>query len=59
MFAEALGVRRRVLRGDHPDLAASIGNLAQMIASQGRPAEAEARCREALEMYRDRPELAT
>jgi class 3 adenylate cyclase/Tfp pilus assembly protein PilF len=41
LLRRALALRERVLGPDHPDLATSLDNLAQLYGATGRPAEAE------------------
>ena len=56
-------MRKRLFKGDHPDVAAGLNNLAFLYRGQGRLGDAEPPCKDALEMYRrlhkgDHPELA-
>jgi CHAT domain-containing protein/tetratricopeptide (TPR) repeat protein len=56
-------MRRRLYKGDHPNLATSLNNLGSVFQSQGRLTEAEILLREALAMRRrlikgDHPNLA-
>jgi tetratricopeptide (TPR) repeat protein len=51
---EALDIRRRILGNEHPDVAASLSNLAEAYTQQGRIAEAEALVREALAIRQKR-----
>ena len=58
-----LQVRRRWFGEDHPDTASSLNNLAQILRTQGKYAEAEALLRKALAirlkaMGEDHPETA-
>ena len=41
LYEEALSIRRRVLGVDHPDLADSLNNLANLYRAQGRYSKAE------------------
>src|SRR5687768_7528930 len=41
IFEEALAIRTRLFKGDHPELAASRNSLAVVYSSQGRYTEAE------------------
>src|SRR5262249_26271911 len=56
--------RRLYRRQDHPELAASLNNLGEVLQNRGQYAEAQPHHREALEMYRrlylqqDHPDLA-
>ena len=52
MHEQALAMRRRLYKGDHPDVATSLNNLAGVRQSLGRAAEAEPMYAEALEMIR-------
>jgi tetratricopeptide (TPR) repeat protein len=53
LYREALAMRRRLYpKQDHPDLAASLNNLANVLKDQGKHAGAEAVYRAALAMYR-------
>ena len=45
-------MRRKVLAGDHPDIAQSLNDLASVLDAQGHPGEAEPMYREALAMRR-------
>jgi serine/threonine protein kinase/tetratricopeptide (TPR) repeat protein len=61
---KALAIRRAELRVGHPDIAASVNNLANILYHQNRPAEAEALFREALASWRaalpaGHPQIAT
>ncbi|MFL6290823.1 MAG: tetratricopeptide repeat protein [Thermoanaerobaculia bacterium] len=47
---EALALRRQALGGDHPDLATSLVELGNSLATQGRFGEAEGLIRQALDM---------
>jgi CHAT domain-containing protein/tetratricopeptide (TPR) repeat protein len=47
---DALAIRKRLARGDHPDLAKSLASLANLLELQGKQAEAETLSREALGM---------
>src|SRR5262249_50354069 len=49
---DALAMRRRLYKGDHPDVAASLNNLGSLLKDQGKAAEAERHHRDALAMYR-------
>ena len=57
-------MNRRLFKGDHPDLAASINNMAYFYDGRGNYEQAEALYKEALEMNRrlykgDHPDLAS
>jgi len=49
---EALAIRRRLFGNEHPDVATSLNNLANLDRHYGRLSEAEARAREALGIRR-------
>ena len=64
MYKEALELKRRILKGDHPDLAMSINNMAMFYNERGDLKQAEPLLKDALEMNRriynsDHPALAT
>jgi tetratricopeptide (TPR) repeat protein len=48
MFARALAIRERTLPADHPSIASTLGNLAQLEYEQGRHREAAAHFERAL-----------
>ena len=50
MQREGLALRKKLFGNEHPDVARSLNNLAEVISAQGRPAEAESLFREALAM---------
>ena len=50
MHRKTLSVRKMLLGNEHPDVAATLGNLAWALRSQGKLAEAETLAREALAM---------
>ena len=52
MHREALAMRRKLLGNEHPDVALSLDNLADVLQAQGKLAEAETMYREALAMRR-------
>ena len=49
---DALEMHRRLFKGDHPDVAVSLSNLAGVFQAQGKLAEAEPLLRDALAMSR-------
>ena len=60
---EALDMRRRLFRGDNPDIATSLNNVAFCVQAAGRPADALPGYQESLEMRRrlfkgDHPDVA-
>ncbi len=64
LLEEALRLRRRLHRGDHPDVAASQYHLAYLLRNQGELDRAEALYRESLAMRRrllpaDHPDVVT
>ena len=52
LYKEAIAMCRRLYKGDHPDLATKISNIALFFFTKGRYAEAEPIFKEALEMRR-------
>jgi len=50
LYKEAFEMYRRFFKGDHPDLATSINNMATFYNRSGRYAEAEPLFKKALEM---------
>jgi serine/threonine-protein kinase len=52
LLSAALGMRREIHAGPHPDVAASLDNLGQVLQAMGRYHEAEERYRAGLEMRR-------
>jgi predicted HTH transcriptional regulator/tetratricopeptide (TPR) repeat protein len=58
-FRECLVVTRSKLGGEHPDVARSLNNLAELYRTQGRYAEAEPLYLEAMEMCRLEPDVAS
>jgi eukaryotic-like serine/threonine-protein kinase len=51
-YRQALAIRRKVLGKDHPELAATLVGLADMLAGAGRHAESEVLFRESLQIRR-------
>ena len=47
---EALGIRRKILGNDHPDLGYPLNNLAFVLVEEGQADQAEPLAREALAM---------
>jgi tetratricopeptide (TPR) repeat protein len=41
LYQRSLAIREKTLEPEHPDVAASLGNLASLYRSQGKYAEAE------------------
>ncbi|MFM6407988.1 MAG: tetratricopeptide repeat protein, partial [Microcystis sp.] len=54
LYLEALDLRKRLLGDNHPDVAASLNNLAEFYYSQGRYTEAEPLYLEAINIFRER-----
>ncbi|MFW9264772.1 tetratricopeptide repeat protein, partial [Nostoc sp. CALU 546] len=50
LYVEALEMTKRLFAGDHPNVAISLNNLAELYKSQGRGSDAEPLYVEALEM---------
>jgi tetratricopeptide (TPR) repeat protein len=50
LFLQALELRKRLLGQEHPDVASSLQNLANLYESQGKYAEAEPLFLQALEI---------
>ncbi|MEY3255313.1 MAG: hypothetical protein RLZZ29_444 [Cyanobacteriota bacterium] len=64
LYLYALEIRKRILTGDHPDVATSLNNLAYLYNNQGRYSEAESLFLHALEMRKrlftdNHPDIAT
>ncbi|MDB9311198.1 tetratricopeptide repeat protein [Aphanizomenon sp. CS-733/32] len=64
LYLDALEIRKRILTGDHPDVATSLNNLAYLYNNQGRYSEAEFLFLHALEMRKrlftdNHPDIAT
>ncbi|MEM9539915.1 MAG: CHAT domain-containing protein [Cyanobacteria bacterium P01_E01_bin.42] len=64
LFRQALEMYKRLLGEEHPSVATSLNNLAELYRSQGKYEEAELRYRQALEMYKrvlgeEHPSVAT
>jgi tetratricopeptide (TPR) repeat protein len=60
---QVLAIREKALRGDHPNVATSLNNLALLYANQGRYADAEPLYQRALAIWekalgRDHPDVA-
>ncbi|MDY7024273.1 MAG: tetratricopeptide repeat protein, partial [Cyanobacteriota bacterium] len=51
LLQQALEMRQRLFSGDHPDVALSLNNLAELYRSQRRYAEAEPLYQKALAMF--------
>ncbi len=51
MYRRALEIREKSLGKDHPDVATSLNNLAELYRAQGKYAEAEPMYRRALEIF--------
>ncbi|MBA4192269.1 MAG: hypothetical protein C0467_30230 [Planctomycetaceae bacterium] len=63
LYREALGMRRRLFKGDHEEVATSLNNLGTLEEAVGKLAEAETHISDALEMRkrlfnRDHPQVA-
>ena len=52
MHRQGLAMKKKLLGNEHPDVAASLNNLAYVLAQQGKWVEAETMHREALAMFR-------
>ncbi|MGB5633548.1 MAG: tetratricopeptide repeat protein [Waterburya sp.] len=64
LYTEALAMYKRLFPDDHPDVATSLNNLAELYRAQGRYGEAEPLYTEALAMKKrlfpdDHPDVAT
>jgi tetratricopeptide (TPR) repeat protein len=51
LLHEVVGIKRKVLGDDHPEIAAALNNLAALEAEQGRPAQARDTYGEALRIF--------
>ena len=52
MYRDSLAMRKKRLGAEHPDVAMSLNNLADVLISEDKTADAEAVQREALAMQR-------